>query len=284
MGSCRKCKTQHREERERGGGHQIYICYKSVLCLSLWQQNGVEKPFDSISIHSWRYQRKEGDEVTKGHLMMYTTLQTHALQTNVLCDFRLTGKRRKLYTAACLVRLYVRACILDSYRQQLLLCINQWSMFELLAAQTPPKKSLNLSLCSHSWVYNYYMYFFLFFISSSIWIYLQLVCVCACTPMSLYIIGVVPLRKSTLNIFIKRNKNAHMLLNRLSSSSLLPKNKIIMLNNKQKELKIKWVEKNKNKKTRNRVEFNWAKFMTFMYPVNNRLNKDMKIRNEIYST
>lgn len=75
-----------------------------------------------------------------------------------------------------------------------------------------------------------------------------------------------------------------MLLNRLSSSSLLPKNKIIMLNNKQKELKIKWVEKNKNKKTRNRVEFNWAKFMTFMYPVNNRLNKDMKIRNEIYST
>lgn len=39
-----------------------------------------------------------------------------------------------------------------------------------------------------------------------------------------------------------------MLLNRLSSSSLLPKNKIIMLNNKQKELKIKWVEKNKNKK------------------------------------
>jgi hypothetical protein len=74
--------------------------------------------------------------------------------------------------------------------------------------------------------------------------------------MSLYIIGVVPLRKSTLNIFIKRNKNAHMLLNRLSSSSLLPKNKIIMLNNKQKELKIKWVEKNKNKKTRNRVEFN----------------------------
>jgi hypothetical protein len=66
--------------------------------------------------------------------------------------------------------------------------------------------------------------------------------------MSLYIIGVVPLRKSTLNIFIKRNKNAHMLLNRLSSSSLLPKNKIIMLNNKQKELKIKWVEKNKNKK------------------------------------
>jgi hypothetical protein len=57
-----------------------------------------------------------------------------------------------------------------------------------------------------------------------------------------------------------------------------------MLNNKQKELKIKWVEKNKNKKTRNRVEFNWAKFMTFMYPVNNRLNKDMKIRNEIYST
>jgi hypothetical protein len=47
-----------------------------------------------------------------------------------------------------------------------------------------------------------------------------------------------------------------MLLNRLSSSSLLPKNKIIMLNNKQKELKIKWVEKNKNKKTRNRVEFN----------------------------
>lgn len=135
--------VQDTTQRQERGGHQIYICYKSVLCLSLWQQNGVVKTF-RLNFHSQltipKKRRRRGDKRSSHDV--YTTSYKHMHYKRMCCVIFDWPEKEENYILrqACLVRLYVRACMLDSYRQQLLLCINQWSVFELLAAQTPPQK------------------------------------------------------------------------------------------------------------------------------------------------